>query len=177
MTYLQNVENAAAPGPVVQDNFEELELRNTFERQASKVAGVPTGSYGPPAGSAITGQLWTDAGRNQWLCVTGGGTPAWRRISAWPLPLNVGGTDVNWDFAGVFTKSIGSGTTILSFSNARDGSAIRLIITRSTSATLQLTATIQWLTTAYNQTHGVSKDVLDFFQEDGVIYGRQRTGA
>jgi hypothetical protein len=135
MIYLNNVENAAAPGPLVQDNFEELEITNTFERSPSKSNGVATVNYGPPAGSAVQGRLWTDVGRNQWLCVVGGATPTWRRISAWPgmISLSAGTLAIDWHLGRFFEKTIAADSTF-TFSNVLEEEEIVFLVRRSAVA-------------------------------------------
>lgn len=132
MIYLKSVENAAAPGPLVEDNFEEIERTNTFERQPSKVLGVVTTNYGPPAGSAVLGQLWTDVGLHQWLCVFGGVAPKWRRISPNDLPVALGaGTSIDWKLGSSFARSVTAGVTFTWVSGRQNGMKIkvRLVVT------------------------------------------------
>lgn len=84
MIQLKNVENAAKPWPVVQDNFEKLD-DGVFKRVPSKVSGVTTDIVGPPTSvtvSNVLNQVWVDVNGAVFVCRTAGAPGVWKQIEA-----------------------------------------------------------------------------------------------
>lgn len=87
MKLLRDIEGAANPAPIAQDNFEEIDLR-LFSHKISAPGGTITTLIGPPeAGDLLgadtawaVGDLWRDALRGLWRCTVAGDPGTWVQI-------------------------------------------------------------------------------------------------
>lgn len=83
MTFLNDVEHAAAPNTVSQANCELIERELWFPTAATKVAGVATTIIGPPvAGAHLKDERWVDANGAEWICMAAGTPGTWKQRQA-----------------------------------------------------------------------------------------------
>lgn len=92
MRFLGDVIGLVDPAATVQSDLEKIE-RQAFQSRPTLVSGVDNTLQGPPTtGTWELGDLWTDALKAPWRCVTAGTPGAWRQLLPAIVTADPGGT-------------------------------------------------------------------------------------